>query len=161
MCVLLRIFLLLQYTVISKVEDSKLVPYVTSIDTRVLIVLPGSLTRDEAFAAAHYENKLHAWGLRFIGWVLLFFAVSCSSDLITLTLSDLPLFSRLWLNQRQPLPGNIFLSISVAFFIIAMCWLIFRPWVGVAMLCAAVSPFVFCASRFSHEYQRVSLRAED
>lgn len=57
----LSVFHLFQYTIVAKYENNVLVPYVTSINTTVLILLPGRHTLNEAFEAAHYERKLHAW----------------------------------------------------------------------------------------------------
>lgn len=131
------------------------VPYETSIETHVLIILPGRHSIGDAFHAAHYERKLQSWGLRFIGWVLLFFAVTCTSELISISLIDLPFASAILPNGQHPLYGNIILSLSMAFVISALCWLVVRPWMGVGMLCAAVSPFLFCARSIARSYQRV------
>lgn len=130
-------------------------PYVTSINTTVLVLLPGRHTLDEAFDAAHYERKLHAWALRFIGWVLLFFSVTCLSETLTICLSDIQLFAIILPNPRQPLYGNVLLSFSMAIIITALCWLLFRPWLAFGMVCAAISPFIFCARGIVSGYQRV------
>lgn len=145
----------LQYTIVGQFENGLIVPYETSIETNVMIVLSGRHSIEDAFHAAHYERKLQSWGLRFIGWVFLFFAVTCTSELLSIALIDLPFASAVLPNSQQPLYGNILLSVSMAFVISAMCWLVLRPWVGAGMLCAAISPFLFCARGIVHSYQRV------
>lgn len=145
----------LQYTIVGQYENGLIVPYETSIETNVLIILSGRHSIEDAFHAAHYERKLQSWGLRFIGWVLLFFAVTCTSELISIALIDLPFASAVLPNSQQPLYGNIILSLSMAFVISALCWLVLRPWVGAGMLCAAISPFLLCARGIVHSYQRV------
>lgn len=136
-----------------------LVPYITSINTTVLILIPGRHTLDEAFDAAHYERKLHAWALRFIGWVLLFFSVTCTSELMTVAVGDIRLFAVLLPNPQQPLYGNVLLSFSLAIIITAFCWLVFRPWLALGMLFAALSPFVFCA-RSIVTYHRIGTQID-
>lgn len=151
----------IQYTVVAKSEKGLLVPYVTSINTTVLIMLPGRLTLEEAFSAAHYERKMQSWALRFIGWALMFFAVTCTSDFLLLALNDLPRLNLLSSSSQQPLYGNILLSASLTFIISALCWIIFRPWFGLGLLLAAVSPFLFCAQNVGHHYQRVPVSEHD
>lgn len=130
-------------------------PYVTSINSTVLILLPGRHSLNEAFEAAHYERKLHAFSLRFIGWVLLFFSVTCISELLTVVLGDIRLFAILLPNPQQPLYGNILLSLSLAITITALCWLLFRPWLALGMLLAATSPFIFCTRSIVTSYHRI------
>lgn len=132
-------------------------PYVTSIDTNVLILLPGRHTLDEAFDAAHYERKLHAWALRFISWVLLFFSVTCTTELFTVVLGDIRLFAILLPNPEQPLYGNILLSISLAIVLTALCWALFRPLLALGLIFAAASPFIFCARSIINTYHRVGI----
>lgn len=144
-----------QYTIIAKLKNGLLVPYVTSINTTVLVLLPGRHTLDEAFHAAHYERKLHAWALRFIGWVLLFFSITCLSDSLSVCLGDIRLFVIILPNPRQPLYGNVLLSLSFAIIISALSWLIFRPWFAFGMFFAAISPFLFCARSIVGGYHRV------
>lgn len=136
-----------------KYENSVIVPYTTSINTTVLIVLPGKHTVNDAFYAAHYERKLVAWGWRFIGWVLLFFATTCTSELFVVAVGDIHFFSYFLPNPRQPLYGNVLLSLSAAFSVTALSWLLFRPWLGIGMLIAAASPFIFCTRGLLHSYQ--------
>lgn len=147
----------LQYTIVAKLENGLLVPYKSSINTSVLIMLPGRHTLDEAFHAAHYERRLHSWALRFIGWVIIFFATICTSELLTVVLSDIPFFAILLPNPSQPLYGIILLSLSMAMTIISISWMIFRPWLAAGMFCAAISPFLFCARSLVNSYERVNV----
>lgn len=133
------------------------VPYVTSIGTNVLILLPGRHTLDEAFDAAHYERKLHAWALRFISWVLIFFSVTCTTELLTVAFGDIRLFAILLPNPEQPLYGNILLSMSLAIILTALCWIVFRPLLAFGLLFAAVSPFIFCARSIINSYHHIDI----
>lgn len=142
-------------------KNGKLVPYVTSIGKSVLILLPGRHTLEETFHAAHYERKLHAWTFRFIGWVLLFFSAICISQTLYICLGDIRLFAMLLPNPEQPFYGRIVLSLSIAIIIVALSWLIFRPWLAIGMICAAVSPFLFWSQSITNVYQRVPIARND
>lgn len=145
---------------VAKYENNILVPYVTSINTTVLILLPGRHTLDEAFDAAHYERKMHAWALRFIGLVLLFFSVTCTSDFLSVVLGDIRLFALILPNPQQPLYGNILLAFSLAIIITALCWLLFRPWLALGMFFAATSPFIFCTRSIVNSYHRLGTQID-
>lgn len=154
------LILFYQYTVVGKFENGQLVPYVSSLKNNVLIILPGRHTLNEAFDAAHYERKLHSWALRFIGWVFIFFATICTTELMNIVLSDIPFFAILLPNPQHPMYGMILLSASTALTIISISWLIFRPWLAVGMFCAAISPFIFCAHSLLSGYQRVNTQLD-
>lgn len=130
-------------------------PYVTSINTTVLILLPGRHSIEETFDAAHYERKMHSFALRFIGWILLFFSSTCTTDLLTIVLGDIRLFQILLPNPQQPLYGNVLLSLSLAIIITAFCWLLLRPFLAFGMILAATSPFIFCARSIFNSYHRL------
>lgn len=135
-------------------------PYVTQLNTTVLILLPGRHTIEESFDAAHYERKLHAWALRFISWILVFFSVTCTSELLTVVLGDIYFFAILLPNPEQPLYGNVLLSLSLTTIITALCWLLFRPWLAFGMLFAATSPFFFCARSIVSSYHRLGTQID-
>ncbi|XP_031616538.1 transmembrane protein 43 homolog [Contarinia nasturtii] len=148
------------YTIIAQYDDGLLVPFVSSINSTVLILIPGRHTIEESFDAAHYERKLHAWALRFIGWVLIFFSTICTSELLTVFLGDIRLFAIILPNPEQPLYGNVLLSFSLAIILIALCWLVLRPWLAFGMLFAAISPFIFCARNIVHSYHRLATQID-
>lgn len=151
-----NIFFKFQYTIIAQYENGLLVPYISKINSTVLILLPGHHTIEETFHAAHYERKLHAWAKRFIGWGLIFFSTICTSELLTVVFGDIRLFAIILPNPEQPLYGNILLSFSVAIILIAFCWLLLRPWLALGMLFAATSPFIFFARNIVHGYHRLA-----
>lgn len=125
-----------------------------------MILLEGRHNIKDAFHAAHYERKLHSWAIRFIGWVLIFFSVTCTSDMFNVVFRDIRLFAIILPDPRQPLYGNVLLSLSLAMVISALCWLIFRPWLAFGMLCAAISPFIFCARGIINTYQRLDTQMD-
>lgn len=63
-------------------QKGKIVPYPTSVNINVLLVFEGDLSLASALKAAHHSYKLTTWGFRFIGFVLLFFAITCTTALL-------------------------------------------------------------------------------
>lgn len=57
-------------------------------------------------------------------------------------------------DRRHPVSGNLLLSMSIALLITSIAWIFQRPWLGVSMIVAAVSPFIYFARGIS-QYQRV------
>lgn len=75
-------YFILQYTVVGQLKNGKIVPYQTSVNVNVLLVYEGEHTLSAAFKAAHYNYKLTTWCFRFAGWLLLFFAITATSNLL-------------------------------------------------------------------------------
>lgn len=141
-----------QYTIIGKYEDGLVRPFVSSSNTKVLVILPGEHSIADAIDATHYQNKISAWSVRFIGWVLIFFATTCLSTLIHIAVRNNRLLCRFSPDPVDPIKGNLLLSISITLFIISIAWVFLRPFFGIGILFAAASPFIFCARRFCAYY---------
>lgn len=69
-------------TVIGQLSNGRIVPFVTNVKISVLLVLEGQHTLHEAFKTEHHLNRISTWSFRFVGWLLLFFAITCTSTLI-------------------------------------------------------------------------------
>lgn len=70
------------YTVIGKLKEGKVVKYNTNHGRSLIIVKKGTMTVEEAIKAEHQSERLTTWGFRFFGWVLLFFAATCTARLL-------------------------------------------------------------------------------
>lgn len=95
---------------IGKLENGKIVPFPTSVNVPVLIVLEGEHTIYSAIRSAHYAHKVSTWSYRFVGWLLLFFAITCLSSLLHLLRKTIFFF--LMNNERRLC--NIFLCFSIS-----------------------------------------------
>lgn len=65
-----------------KLVKNKIEPYRTSRGVDILLVYPGELSLTEVFKKEHHAQRLTTWGFRFMGWVLVFFGVTCTSTLL-------------------------------------------------------------------------------
>lgn len=62
--------------------NNKILPYRTSRGVDILLVYNGELGLAEVFKREHHAQRLTTWGYRFMGWVLVFFGVTCTSKLL-------------------------------------------------------------------------------
>lgn len=143
------------YTIVGKLVNNKIEAYKTSRGVDVLLVYSGELSLTEVFKKEHHVQRLTTWLLRFMGWVLVFFSVTCLSSLLQLILSRIPFLSALAPDPRFPVGTNILLSFSLALVIAAVAWIVHRPMIGAGLICAAASPF-FWFARGVTNYQRVN-----
>lgn len=70
------------YTVVGKFENGKLVPYVSKMNRKVLLVYKGEMTLEEVFKQEKHNSVKLTWGFRFFGWMLLFLSTTCSASLL-------------------------------------------------------------------------------
>ncbi|XP_017477835.1 PREDICTED: transmembrane protein 43 homolog [Rhagoletis zephyria] len=133
------------YTVVGKLANNKILPYRTSRGVDVLLVYSGELGLGEVFKLEHHAQRLTTWGYRFMGWVLVFFGVTCTSTLLHIILSHINFLAALAPDPLFPVGANLFLSLSIALIIASIAWILHRPMIGASLLFAAASPFVWCA----------------
>ncbi|XP_036338296.1 transmembrane protein 43 homolog [Rhagoletis pomonella] len=133
------------YTVVGKLANNKILPYRTSRGVDVLLVYSGELGLGEVFKLEHHAQRLTTWGYRFMGWVLVFFGVTCTSTLLHIILSHINFLAALAPDPLYPVGANLFLSLSIALIIASIAWILHRPMIGASLLFAAASPFVWCA----------------
>lgn len=72
------------FSVVGKLSGNKLVPYITSRGVPVLLVYPGGLSVQEVFRLEARAQVLHTWWWRFVGWLLIFFGVTCNTKILRL-----------------------------------------------------------------------------
>lgn len=143
------------FTVVGKLEKGVIVPYETSLGTKVLLMNRGELSLLEAFKAEHHSQKLTTWGFRLFGWILLFLSSTCLAPLLHYIFSHNRFLAMFAPDPNYPVSANFMLSFSFALFLTSVAWALYRPWLGAGLLFAAFSPFFYCARGVAH-YQRVN-----
>ncbi|KAI9588626.1 transmembrane protein 43 homolog [Glossina fuscipes] len=142
------------YTIVGKLDKNKIVPYETSRGIEVLLVYPGEHSLTQVFKMEHHAQRLTAWAFRFVGWILVFFGVTCTSKLFHKLLTQIQFLSALAPDPQYPVGTNVILSLSLTLIIASIAWILHRPMVAAGLICAAASPFVWFARGVSI-YQRV------
>lgn len=70
------------------------------------------------------------------------------------SVSRIPLLWTLAPDSRFPITGNLLLTFVMAVALTSLAWMSQRPWLGVSMMMAALSPMLFFA-RSMVRYERV------
>lgn len=129
-----------QVSIVARQMNNNLLPYQTLAGDPLEILYVGSLTAQEIFNKEKMSNTMLTWGLRFLGWLIMFFGFSCLTAIIT-TLVD-------WIPIVRELIGlgvclmNVSLAISLSLTIIAVAWIFYRPWLGITLLVLGMIPFI-------------------
>lgn len=144
-------------------KDGILVPYITSKGQEVALIRHGILSVDEMFEAEHADLKTETWKYRGIGLFVLYSSAICLSRLLLIackfyrvdfkmavnllfiyfSVHGLPVLQNIFSDEISNY-SNILISLSVALFVIALAWIAYRPMIGVAMIMASISPFMYC-----------------
>ncbi|XP_053675842.1 transmembrane protein 43 homolog [Anopheles nili] len=142
-------------TVVGKLLNGKIVPYESTHSRKVLLLEPGEHNLSEIFRFEHHQQRLATWGIRFIGWVLLFFSAICCTTIMQHLVREHRFLRIFFPDANFSLSTNIMTSLSVALVIVSVAWIVHRPWLGGGLLFAAVSPFLYCARSIMGGYQRM------
>lgn len=67
---------------IGKLRNGKIGKFETSHGRSLIIVKKGTMSVEDAIKAEHQSERITTWGFRFFGWVLLFFAATCTAHLL-------------------------------------------------------------------------------
>lgn len=147
--------LLLQYTVVGKLENGKIVPYESSHARKVLLIYSGELSLHETFKLEQHSKRLTTWGWRLIGWIMLFLSATCSASILQYITAQSRVLRQFVPDASFPVSTNLTMSFSLALVVTSIAWVIHRPMLGSGIFFAAVSPFIYCARGLFNNYQRM------
>ncbi|XP_017053462.1 transmembrane protein 43 homolog [Drosophila ficusphila] len=142
------------YSVVGQLSGNKLVPYITSRGLSVLLVYPGGLSVQEVFRLEAHAQVLRTWCWRLVGWLLIFFGVTCNTKILRLLCNNVPLLAFLTPDPQFPAAGNILIAFSLALTLAAVAWILHRPVIGACLFLAGASPYVWF-TRNLVDYQRM------
>ncbi|XP_034482694.1 transmembrane protein 43 homolog [Drosophila innubila] len=142
------------YSIVGRLQGNKVEPYLTTRGVPVLLVYPGEISALEVFRLEYRAQVLHTWWWRFIGWLLIFFGVTCNSKLLRVTLLRVPLLIALAPDTRFPVTSNFIIAFSLALTIAAIAWILHRPVIGACLFLAGASPYVWL-TRHLVDYNRL------
>lgn len=130
-------------SVVGKQEDGILVPYTTSRNHQVLLLRQGALSISQMFNEEKSDAYYETWKYRVTGVFVLYAAFVCLKRLLKIFVCG---FSSLRSIVPQEITSstNLALAVSVSLVVIATAWFVYRPWLGAALIMAAISPFLYC-----------------
>ncbi|EDV96867.1 transmembrane protein 43 homolog [Drosophila grimshawi] len=142
------------YSIVGKLQGNKVEPYITTRGVPVLLLHHGEISAAELFRMEYRAQALHTWWWRFVGWLLIFFGVTCNTKMLRLLLLRVPPLMGLAPDLHFPVTGNFVIAFSLALTIAAIAWILHRPVIGACLFMAGASPYVWL-TRNLVDYQRV------
>jgi hypothetical protein len=132
-------------SVVAVQRGSSFDAYRTKTGTTILMLEEGPVAADAMFKEAQSSNRLMAWLLRGVGFLLMFLGLFLVFRPIAVLGSVLPLFGSL-------LSGGIgfvsfFVALALSLTTIALAWLFYRPLLAISLLVLAVVSVVLVVRR--------------
>jgi len=121
-------------------------PYRTKAGAAVELLQVGTLSAEEMFAHAREMNRLLTWGLRLLGWLLMFAGFATLFRPLVVLADVLPFLGNLVGVGTSAVA--FLLATPISLLIVAAAWIVYRPLLGIALIAVAVAiPFAL-KSRF-------------
>ncbi|XP_053724007.1 transmembrane protein 43-like [Synchiropus splendidus] len=132
-------------SVVAKQRGGQLIPYKTRSGDALEILYEEDLSAGEVFERELQYNSKKTWGLRLLGWFLMFLGIQLAMRIIYTLVDWIPL-----LRELVSVGLTIFslcISSSLSLLIIGFGWLFYRPLVAVALGALAMVPVFLARSR--------------
>ena len=122
-------------SLVSVQRGESFTPYQASNGNQVELLEPGLHSSQALFQAAQDRNRLLTWGLRFAGFILMFFGFRLVFGTLRVLAAVVPALGRLVGGAIGLLAG--ILAGVISLITIAIAWLFYRPLLGVGLLVVA------------------------
>lgn len=122
-------------SVVAQQAGTSFVPYPVENKGSIQLLQLGTLTAEAMFQQAHTHNKMMTWGLRLLGFILMFAGLNMVFKPLSVLADVLPLLGRI-VSMGTGLISFL-ISLSFAMLTIAIAWLVFRPVLGISLLVVA------------------------
>ncbi len=122
-------------SVVSVQRGDSFVPYVASNGNTVELLENGFQSAEQMFQAAQDRNTLLTWGLRLLGFVLMFIAFRMLFDTLRVLAAVIPALGSL-VGGAIGLVAGILAGV-ISLIVIAIAWVVYRPLLGVGLLVVA------------------------
>lgn len=128
-------------SVISSQNGNTLTPYKTENNSIISLLEMGDVAPEVMFEAAQSRNTTLTWGLRFAGFLMMFFGISKCFKPFVVVADIIPFLGRL-LSSGTTLFAGV-LSLILTLTTIALAWLFYRPVLAFFLLAIAIGALVF------------------
>lgn len=119
-------------TIVAMQEGHTFAPYPTQSKTTIALIAPGKKTLDEMFKSAKDQNWWMTWGLRLLGFILVFGGLSVLTHPLVIVADLVPIIGDVVGMIKQT--SLFFVALSLSTLTIGLSWLIVRPLIGLAVL---------------------------
>jgi len=133
------------YSVVAKQSASTFEPFPTASGYQIELLKRGIVPAQAMFLAALQQNTILTWVLRVVGFILMFIGMALVFRPISVFGDVIPLFGSLLAFGT----GLFALVMSgvLSVMTIAVAWIFYRPFLGIALLAAAIAVLVWFAMR--------------
>jgi len=126
-------------SVVAQQANNRLTSYQTQAGDAIDLLAMGTSSADEMFKAAQEENTVLTWLLRGGGFLIMFIGVALLLGPLFTVINFVPFLGALV--EKASLAVAFAFTFLLSVVVIALAWLVYHPWIGVALLCAAVIVF--------------------
>ncbi|CAO1442897.1 unnamed protein product [Diamesa hyperborea] len=105
------------YTIVGRLQQGKIVPFVSRLNKKVLLLAKGELTMEEIFKQEHHSVRLKTWTVRGFGFLMIFVAVTCTANLLQHIFARSRYFSYLSHDPNHPLSSKLRITLIIAAFV--------------------------------------------
>ncbi|CAO1429970.1 unnamed protein product [Diamesa serratosioi] len=102
------------YTIVGRLQQGKIVPFVSKLNKKVLLLAKGELTMEAIFKQEHHSVRLKTWTVRGFGFLMIFVAVTCTANLLHHIFARSRYFSLLSHDPNQPLSSKLRITLIIA-----------------------------------------------
>ncbi|KAK3101722.1 hypothetical protein FSP39_005826 [Pinctada imbricata] len=141
-------------SIVAKQQGNRLTSYRSSYGNDIEFLYFGELSPEDIFSKEQNKNTFITWGVRFLGWLLMFVGFGCLTSIVTTLVDWLPIVRELVAAGVTIM--NLSLSISLSLTVIALGWITYRPLLGLTILAMAATPFIM--TKFRSQEPRSSSR---
>ncbi|HJN77707.1 MAG TPA: TMEM43 family protein [Myxococcota bacterium] len=126
-------------SLVGRQTSSTMEAYQTEAGDKLLLVRSGVMSAEAMFQAAHDDNVLLTWILRFVGFLMMFVGLGLLFGPVKVIADRVPFFG-------PAISGGVglfafLLAAFLSLFTIAVSWIVARPLVGVLLLIASLGAF--------------------
>lgn len=132
-------------SIIAKVSGATFEQYTAKNGKTFSRVSMGTVSADNMFAAAHSANKTWTWILRIIGFIMIISGLKSMFNILPTLLKVLPFLGNI-VGAGVGLVCTV-LGSAWSLIIIAISWLWYRPFIGIALLAAAIAGIWYLKKR--------------
>jgi hypothetical protein len=126
-------------SVVAQQTNNQLVAYQTKAGDTLDLLAMGTSSAAEMFKTAQNENTILTWLLRGGGFLAMFIGVALLLGPLFTIINFVPFLGGLV--ERASLVVAFAFTFLLSGVIIALAWLVYHPWIGIALLCVVVLVF--------------------
>ena len=127
-------------SVIGKQQQNGLTSYLPEAGSSILIVRNGIHSAETLFKAAEDENRILAWILRFVGFLLMFFGLRTILGPLSVLGDVIPVIGSIIAFGSGTLALLIALPLTLV--TIAIAWVFYRPLLAIGLIAVAIATIV-------------------